>query len=382
MATQTSGKMGTTKRSTDNMIDDAVAKQQSWLEKRRSFARVFLKKLNVFAKPSNNKKVVGKPAVKSAKPENEKSVLREYWFPILCAFIVIFVTMWVLYTRIHKPNVKLTSAVPEPVVRTIKTDLKTPGFDIVRVGENGSLVIAGRWKADTGVSVFINKKLVATIATDKNGEFVYAPTRNLPAGNYTIYLVGTKEQIKSADKAFIYVSEAGYENSVSLLMKKDGSTVLQKPDVLRDGDLSVSKIDYLSNGRLVVTGDGLPRLRVSVSLNDKVLGTAHVSDYKHFGIGANVDSLVPGDEYELSVRMHDGDGNVIGNISHKFIMPKITGDTDTFYTVRQGDCLWIISRNFNGKGVLFSIIAARNNIKNPDLIYPNQKLSIPVRPKQ
>ena len=59
-------------------------------------------------------------------------------------------------------------------------------------------------------------------------------------------------------------------------------------------------------------------------------------------------------------------------------MPKMTGDDDTYYTVRRGDCLWIIARNFLRRGVLFSIIADRNNIENPNLIYPNQNLQIPV----
>ena len=65
-------KMGNTKHSTDDLIDDAVAQQKKWLEQRRSFARAFFTKLNVFAKPSQNK-VIGKPAVKSNN-DNKKSV--------------------------------------------------------------------------------------------------------------------------------------------------------------------------------------------------------------------------------------------------------------------------------------------------------------------
>ncbi len=265
MATQSN--IGKTKRSTDNLIDDAVAQQQSWLERRRSFARVFLKKLNVFSKTKEETRVIGKPAVKSkpAKKSDKKvcSVLREYWFPILCAIVVILVVIWVLIGRIQSNRTDTsTKPVPEPVVRTVPAELKTPMFDIVRIGDNGTIVVAGRWKRDTGVSVFMNKKLVATIMTDKNGEFVYAPVNALKPGNYTISLMDVNSKIKSADKAFIYVSEAGAENSISLLMTKDGSTVLQAPAALRDGDLTISKIDYLDNGRLVVTGDGLPRLRV------------------------------------------------------------------------------------------------------------------------
>lgn len=379
MATQNSGKMGQTKRSTDDLINGAVSQQQDWHERRRSFARVFLNSLNVFAKPNPTKKVVGKPAIKT-KEEDKKSVLREYWFPILCAFIVIFVTIWVVFNHIKTNNT--SSTIPEPIVRTVPAQLKTPKFDIVRIGDNGTIVVAGRWHKNKSISVFMNQKLVATIMTDKNGEFVYAPTHAWTPGNYTIYLMDVDSKIKSADKAFIYVSDAGAENSVSLLMTKSGSTVLQAPAMLRDGDLSVSKIDYLDNGRLVITGDGLPRLRVSMTLNDTMLGTTKVSDYKHFGLGADVDELIPGNEYTLSVRMHDSDGNVIATVSHTFTMPQMTGDDDTYYTVRRGDCLWIVARNFMRRGVLFSVIAARNNIENPDLIFPKQKLNIPVQPKK
>ncbi len=148
--------------------------------------------------------------------------------------------------------------------------------------------------------------------------------------------------------------------------------------MLVDGDLVVSKIDYLDTGRIVVTGDSLPRLRVSLSLDDKYLGFARVSDHKHFGLGADVGQLEPGREYDLTVRLHDGDGRAIAEVKHHFTMPQMTGDDDTYYTVRRGDCLWIIARNFLRRGVLFSIIAERNNIANPDLIFPQQQLQIPT----
>jgi nucleoid-associated protein YgaU len=177
------------------------------------------------------------------------------------------------------------------------------------------------------------------------------------------------------------VSEHGFANSVSLLMTKDGSTLLQAPAILKDGDLSVNKIDYLDTGRIVVSGDALPRLRVTLSLDGKYMGVARVSDHKHYGLGADVGELESGREYEITLRLHDGDGRAVAAIAHKFVMPEMTGDDDTYYTVRRGDCLWIIARNFMRRGVLFSIIAERNNITNPDLIFPKQKLQIPVSGK-
>lgn len=371
--------IGKTKRSTDNMIDDAIAQQNDWLENRRSYARRWLKTFNIFARPAKSEKIV----VVEKKQDKEKShgVLRAFWFPILCAIIVILVAIWVMFIRTSVPQrVVIVPVVPDSITR-VMTERDAPAFDIVRIQPDGNIVVAGRWAPNKSVSIMINGKIVATEQTNDDGEFVYAPKKPLAAGNYTLSLIGVGISTKSSDKVFLYISDQGYENSVSLLMTKKGSTLLQAPTMLRDGDLTVSKIDYLDNGRIVVTGDAMPRLRVSLWLNNTYMGYAHVSDYRHFGLGADVGKLESGKEYELSVRLHDGDGTTVTSINHKFIMPEMTGDDDTFYTVRRGDCLWIIARNFMRRGILFSVIANRNNIENPDLIYPKQKLQIPVNKK-
>ena len=334
----------------------------------------------------NEKIVVKRERAPRDNNDDKKSVLREYWFPILCALIVLFVAIWVIFIRIGTPQrVVVLNANPVPVetvsrdtVKNISEPADIPTFDIVRIKENG-IVVAGRWQPNKNISVLINNKIVATERTNENGEFVYAPANGLKPGNYTLSLMGVDPKMKSADKVFLYISDADYRNSVSLLMTRDGSRVLQSPSILKDGDLVVSKIDYLDTGRIIVTGDALPRLRVSLSLDDKYIGFARVSDYKHFGLGADAGELKPGQEYNLTVRLHDGDGQTIATVNHNFVMPEMTGDNDTFYTVRRGDCLWIIARNFLRRGVLFSIIAERNSIQNPDLIFTDQLLQIPTK---
>ena len=47
--------IGKTKRSTDELIDNAIAQQTDWMERRRRFARRFLKTLNIFARPNPKK---------------------------------------------------------------------------------------------------------------------------------------------------------------------------------------------------------------------------------------------------------------------------------------------------------------------------------------
>lgn len=374
--------MGKIKRSTDDLINDAIAQQNDWQENRREYTRGFLKSLNMFARPSVKKQEnqsVG--ATDAGVVRSRHSALRAYWFPIACALLVIFIAIWVMFIRgATQPRVIVVPAVPEPVVQRVD-NITVPTFDIVRIEKDGDVVIAGRWLPHQNISIMVNNKIVATERTDYAGEFVYTTSTAWKPGNYTIALLGAEPEVKSSDKVFVYISDAGVENSVSLLMTKEGSTLLQAPAMLRDGDLAVSKIDYLDTGRIVVSGDGLPRLRVSLALDGEYMGFARVSDYRHFGLGADVGELESGKEYELAVRMHDGDGRTIGTVLHKFVMPEMTGDDDTYYTVRRGDCLWIIARNFLRRGVLFSVIAERNAIQNPDLIYPKQLLQIPVSGK-
>lgn len=376
--------MGKIKRSTDDLINEAIARQSDWQENRREYTRVFLKSLNMFARPSKRKQVENQSVevkdVESAR--NRHGTLRAYWFPIVCALLVIFIAIWVMFIRgATQPRVVVVPVVPEPIVQKVNDEFNVPTFDIVRIEKDGDIVIAGRWLPYQNISIVVNNKIVATERTDYAGEFVYTSSYAWGPGNYTIALLGAEPEVKSSDRVFVYISDKGVDNSVSLLMTKEGSTLLQAPAMLRDGDLSVSKIDYLDTGRVVVSGDGLPRLRVSLSLNDKYMGFARVSDHKHFGLGADVGELESGKEYELVVRMHDGDGRTVGSVVHKFVMPEMTGDDDTYYTVRRGDCLWIIARNFMRRGILFSIIAERNAIANPDLIYPKQLLQIPVAGK-
>ncbi len=364
--------IGKTKRSTDELINGAVDRQQSWLERRRIFTRKFLQRFNMFSNQDNVKN--------SETYSKNKKIIRAYWFPIVCALMVILIAVFVMLFRINTPVKVIAPSVPEPIVRPVKNTEKytTPSFDLVRIEKAGNIMIAGRNVRESNISIVMNKKIVATEHTNKDGEFVYSPSDILQPGNYVIYLVDADKNIKSADSVFVYVSEHGYKNSVSLLMTKNGSKIMQSPELM-DGDLVVSKIDYLDTGRIVVTGKALPRLRVSLSLNDKYIGFSRVSDYKNFGLGADVGKLESGKEYKLNVRLHDSEGTTIANIEHNFIMPEMTGDDDTFYTVRKGDCLWIIARNFLRRGILFTMIAERNNIENPDLIFPKQLLQIPTK---
>ena len=55
--------------------------------------------------------------------------------------------------------------------------------------------------------------------------------------------------------------------------------------------------------------------------------------------------------------------------------------TNKTYTVKSGDCLWNIAKKFYGNGSKYTVIynANKDKIKNPNLIYPGQVLTIPAK---
>lgn len=62
--------------------------------------------------------------------------------------------------------------------------------------------------------------------------------------------------------------------------------------------------------------------------------------------------------------------------------PEASPKGPTFYTVRRGDTLWAIAEQYYGGGWRYTWIfrANRGKIRNPNLIYPEQKFSIKPKP--
>lgn len=56
---------------------------------------------------------------------------------------------------------------------------------------------------------------------------------------------------------------------------------------------------------------------------------------------------------------------------------KDTESGDTVYTVKSGDTLSAIAQKYYGDAMEYKKIAHYNNISNPDLIQPGQKIRIP-----
>lgn len=70
----------------------------------------------------------------------------------------------------------------------------------------------------------------------------------------------------------------------------------------------------------------------------------------------------------------------IATVKKEESTPKVNPKSNSTYVVQSGDTLWAIAKKYYGNGNQYTKIynANKDKIKNPNLIYPGQKLVIPA----
>ena len=271
-----------------------------------------------------------------------------------------------------------------------------PSFDIVRVNPEGNTVIAGRAPPDSVVTVRQGDSVIGSVTADKRGEWVLVPEKPLPAGTHQLTVIaklpdGT--EVSSAQSVVVVVPERGRdvagrpasEPSGSLavaLPNKTGEApvVLQNPAGIGDAALSLDAIDYGRRGDdLTLSGRTEPGTEVRVYLNNTYIGRA-VADEK------GIWRLTPGVEiptglYRMRVDRVGSDGKILARIELPFLRATPVADLPegAVAFVQPGNSLWRLARRTYGSGLRYTEIyeANKDQIRDPDLIYPGQVFVLP-----
>ena len=193
-------------------------------------------------------------------------------------------------------------------------DEPVPAFDIARIEQTGDAVIAGRAAPGAIVELLRDGERHDRVVADQSGQFVMVPPR-LPPGNYELTLRSRRPDGRQAIS----------EQRVAVVLDKaesSSSTV---------GSHAAVKFDVSETA----VANGRPR-RVAAAA-----GAAPLSD-----AGAS---------------------------------PAVAASGIATTIVSRGDSLWRISRATYGAGMRYAVVykANRNQIRNPDLIYPGQIFVLP-----
>ncbi len=133
-------------------------------------------------------------------------------------------------------------------------------------------------------------------------------------------------------------------------------------------DTIIKAITSLNKNKKLVKFSGRYTLPVAVITDFQVDYSAEIAGGCKFSMSLKEIRIVKS-AYKASAKT---------STTTKQVTKKSTKKT-RYYTVKSGDCLWNIAKKYYGNGAKYTKIYNANKkiIKNPDLIYPKQKLVIP-----
>jgi nucleoid-associated protein YgaU len=283
-----------------------------------------------------------------------------------------------------------------------------PSFDVVRINPNGDSVIAGRAAPGAEVTILDGSRVLGKVVADARGEWVFLPPERLPPGSRELSLrVRNPDGSEAVSSAVVvlHVPEPGMpapaaaeskpaETAVAVAVPREGgpSRVLQAPppppEKKSDSPVSIDVVDYDAEGRLILSGRGAPGGEIAVYLDDRLIGRARPDDAGNWRLHVE-NRIAPGD-YRLRADQLVAAGGGQPRVTARVEMPFTQVDLaerlaaapagDAVYVVVQpGNSLWRIARYHYGRGIQYTVIyqANKDQIRNPDLIYPGQLFAVP-----
>jgi nucleoid-associated protein YgaU len=227
--------------------------------------------------------------------------------------------------------------------RSPDTDGSAPIFDIARIEPTGDAIIAGRAAPGAIVELWGNGERYDRAVADQSGHFVMIPPR-LPPGDYKLTLTSRQSDGKQATskQSVVVALQSLKERPIVALMTSDAA--------LR------SRAEEPFN---------VPQsIAASRSGPDRSVASSRAHQSNRRGIAA----LAKPDAYAATP--------LSGAAASPSVLAVPKGATAV---VSRGDSLWRISRVTYGAGVQYSVIyqANRDQIRNPNRIYPGQIFILP-----
>ena len=313
-------------------------------------------------------------------------------------------------------------------------DGAVPEFDIVHIEPTGEAVVAGRAAPGTVIELLRNGEAHDRVMVDQSGQFAMVP-RPLPKGTYELTLRSTQADGKqtTSKQSVAVVLEPNSDQPTVALMTPDKPTLVMPqasaPASAAEITTAVEAVDIEPNGKVHVSGHAHRGAEVRLYINDSFVTSVTAGPDGHLAVTIN-EGVAPGkyrvrlDELasksgavraRAEVPLNVPDRMTTASISPssvstaapqsaapqnaatqapqqlaassstasadktapaaEVVVPKVTT-----MTVVRGDSLWRLSRNSLGSGERYALIfkANKQQIRNPNLIYPGQILVVPA----
>jgi len=325
----------------------------------------------------------------------------------LLALVAIGAVIWVIFLADDGTESEFVAenvARPESVTAAAENTAPAaapvivPSFDVVRISRNGTGVIAGRAEPNSDVLIYARERQIGSAVADRNGEWVLLFDEPLPVGPTELSIVSRTQgdfEIASSDIVIVSVPERDdidFNNDdtdgvVAILSPRSGngpSRVLQRPEGVNIASvskgLSLDALDYTDNGKTIVNGSAVTGAKIRIYLDNEFLGDVTSGEDGMWKF--EIDKVMSPEEHVIRLDQLLSDGDVEVRISQPFNpfvainKDRATGDV----IVNPGNSLWHIARKLYGSGYHYTVIFGANSdvIVDPNLIFPGQKLNLPL----
>ena len=286
-----------------------------------------------------------------------------------------------------------------------------PSFDVVRVKPTGETVIAGRALPGAQITISDNGEVLGQVTADERGEWVFLPDKPLTPGSHQLSLSavppGGGTATESDDVVVAVVPQPGTTlagqsggatgEALAVIVPRNGGGATQvvqlpstspsnlaTPDAAapRMGALSLDTVDYDNHGDIIIGGHAEPGAEVRVYLDNGLLGRALAGADGRWEL--RPDQPVPPGLHTLRADQLNAGSKVTARVETPFERAKPTDLAETTSTansivVQPGNSLWRMARRSYGSGWQYSVIyeANKDQIRDPDLIYPGQVFKLP-----
>ncbi len=303
------------------------------------------------------------------------------------AVAAVLIGLLYFYAGGGRPDPRPGQTTPQAVQP--QADVRLPTFDTVRVDKDGTAVLAGRAIPGSEVTLLNGDLELATARATNRGEWVITLETPLQPGTVEFRLRARApdgQVYESSQVVAINVPEREDEDALVVISEPgQPSRVLSGPGLgTEGGELLLETIDYGDAGRLILAGRAVKDTFVRAYLDNSFIGEAQVDNRTENWRLTSNRAIAPG-QYTLRLDQVDETGAVVSRLSLPFRrasqeeIQRARLDNPGQVIIQPGDNLWTISRNLYGRGVLYTVIYAanRNNIRDPDLIFPGQVFTTP-----
>jgi nucleoid-associated protein YgaU len=261
-----------------------------------------------------------------------------------------------------------------------------PSFDVVRINPQGQAVIAGRAAPGAEVTILDGDHELGHVTADRNGEWVFMPSHPLPSGEHQLSLAarlpnGGETRKSDGVVAMVVPEHDQSSGSLAVLVPRDGggpARALQLPREASGRKLTLDVIQYDANGKVQLFGRALAKAHIAIFVDDRRAAGTTANGAGEWT--AQLDQPLPVGHYHLRCEATDDEGKALAQLALVFdrrAPPPGYAAVD----IQPGNNLWRIAQRSYGDGLRYAEIyqANRQQIHDPNLIYPGQVFAVPAK---